>query len=67
MRDQGCCFVGVLLPLAVGVGVLVAVLTGRFKDRATGEPIHGAKRTRLLVAGSLLIAVGLLRLAGIGS
>jgi hypothetical protein len=58
--------IGVVLPAAIGAYLLFLVLTGRMKNRKTGQPLQGSRRTLLIVAGPVLIAVGLLRLLGIG-
>jgi hypothetical protein len=58
--------IGVVIPVAVGACLLFLVLTGRMKNRKTGQPPKGTQRTLLIVAGPVLIAIGLLRLLGIG-
>lgn len=58
--------IGVVVPVALGALWLFLVLAGRVKNRKTGQPLQGTQRTLLIVAGSVLIAIGLLRLLGIG-
>lgn len=58
--------IGVTAPIACGALLLFFVLTGRAKNLKTGQPLQGTRRTLLIVGGPVLIAIGLLRLLGIG-